>query len=227
MFLPYLVKVATWLTPYDKTKKKTDELHSIKYVDLKFVEMPSVALAQAGLEIIRMGEAVQTMYDDVILCLNERNLKQLSKWKKREDALDILQREITKFLVRVMQGNITLEESREVRSLIRMTNNIERIGDATVSIAELITEIIEQDLYFSDEALKEYEGISSEIREYVTLVVNAIGHEDKEIMAKARKIEDNVKHIVERIRESHLIRLQKGVCKIDPGLVFVNIITAF
>jgi phosphate:Na+ symporter len=227
MFLPYLVKVAIWLTPYDKAKKDLDDLHRIKYVDLKFVEVPSVALGQAGLEIMRMGEAVQTMYDDVVLCLKERNLKQLSKWRKREDALDILQREITMFLVRVMQGNISLEESREVRSLIRMTNNIERIGDATVNIAELITKIIEQNLYLSDEALNEYEEISHEIRKYITHVVDAIGHEDKEIMAKAQEIQGNVKHIVEKIRESHLIRLQSGVCTVDPGLVFVNIITAF
>jgi phosphate:Na+ symporter len=227
MFLPYLVKVATWITPYNKAKKDMDDLHRIKYVDLKFVEVPSVALAQAGLEIIRMGEAVQTMYDDVILCLKERNLKQLSKWRKREDTLDILQREITQFLVKVMQGNITLEESREVRSLIRMTNNIERIGDATGNIAKLISELIEQGLYLSDEALSEYEGISNEIRKYVTLVVDAIRHEDKEIMAKAEKFERNVRRIVEKIRESHLIRLQSGVCTVDPGLIFVNTITAF
>jgi len=227
MFLPYLVKVATWLTPYDKAKKDMDDLHHIKYVDLKFVEVPSVALAQAGLEIIRMGEAVQTMYDDVIICLKERSIKQLSKWRKREDTLDILQREITMFLVRVMQGNISLEESREVRSLIRMTNNIERIGDATENIAELISEFIEQGLYLSDEALSEYEGISNEIRKYVTLVVDSIKREDKEIMAKAEKFERNVKRIVEKIRESHLIRLQSGVCTVDPGLIFVNTITAF
>jgi phosphate:Na+ symporter len=227
MFLPYLVKVATWLTPYNKAKKDMDDLHHIKYVDLKFVEVPSVALAQAGLEIIRMGEAVQTMYDDVILCLKERNIKQLSKWRKREDTLDVLQREITMFLVRVMQGSISLEESREVRSLIRMTNNIERIGDATVNIAELITDIIEQNLYLSDEAQSEYEGISNEIRKYITLVVDAIRHEDKEIMAKSEKFERNVRRIVEKIRESHLIRLQSGVCTVDPGLFFVNIITAF
>ncbi|MCD4715719.1 MAG: Na/Pi cotransporter family protein [Desulfobacterales bacterium] len=227
MFLPYLVKVATWLTPYDKAKKDMDDLHHIKYVDLKFVEVPSVALAQAGLEIIRMGEAVQTMYDDVIICLKERSIKQLSKWRKREDTLDILQREITMFLVRVMQGNISLEESREVRSLIRMTNNIERIGDATENIAELISEFIEQGLYLSDEALSEYEGISNEIRKYVTLVVDSIKREDKEIMAKAQELDVNVKRIVEKIRESHLIRLQSGVCTVDPGLIFVNSITAF
>ena len=227
IFLPYLVKVATWLTPYDKAKKDLDELHHIKYMDSKFVEIPSVALGQAGLEIIRMGEAVQKMYDDVILCLKERNLNQLSKWIKREDALDILQREITQFLVRVMQGQISPEESREVRSLIRMTNNLERVGDATGNIAELITELIEQDLYLSDEALKEYDRISNEALKFINLVVYAMRQEDKEIMAKAQEFVRKIKLMEDEMKENHLVRLQRSACTVDRGLIFVNILTAF
>ena len=226
MFLPYLVKVATWLTPYDKAKKDLDELHHIKYMDSKFVEIPSVALGQAGLEIIRMGEAVRKMYDDVILCLKERNLKELSKWRKREDALDILQREITQFLVRVMQGQISPEESREVRSLIRMTNNLERIGDATQNIAELITKLIEHDLDLSDEALKEYDRISNEARKFITLVVYAMRQEDKEIMAKSQEFLRKIKLMEDQMKENHLVRLQRSVCTVDRDLIFVNILTA-
>jgi len=168
MFLPYLVKVAIWLTPQKKAEKDLDELYHIKYLDSKYIATPSVALGQANAEIIRMGEAVKLMYDDVIHCLKERKLKELSKWRKREDALDVLQREITQFLVRVMQGSISDEESREVRSLIRMTNNLERIGDATENIAELIEDLIEQKLFLSEDALKDYEEISGEARRMKT-----------------------------------------------------------
>jgi len=163
----------------------------------------------------------------VIRSLEERNIKKLSKWRKREEALDTLQREITQFLVRVMQGQISAEESKEVRSLIRMTNNLERIGDACENIAGLIVEFIEQDLYISDEAVKDYTEISNEALKFITLVVKAMRREDKEIMAKAREIEGNIKCMEEEMKENHLLRLQAGVCAVDQGLVFVNILTAF
>ena len=227
MFLPYLVKVATWLTPQKKEEKDIDEFYHIKYLDSKYIATPSVALGQASAELIRMGEAVQLMYDDVIHSLKERKLKELSKWRKREDALDVLQREITQFLVRVMQGSISDEESREVRSLIRMTNNLERIGDATENIAELIEDLIEQNLYLSEDALKDYEEISGEVRRFISIAADGMRNEDKEIMQKAREIEDKINSMEEEMKGEHLMRLQSGVCTVDPGLIFVNILTAF
>ena len=92
MILSYVVKAAIWLTPGKEGEEGVDELHHIKYMDSKFVEIPSVALGQANAEIIRMGEAVQLMYHEVIQSLEERDAKKLSKWRKREDAIDILQR---------------------------------------------------------------------------------------------------------------------------------------
>jgi len=225
--LPYLVKVAIWLTPGKEREEGLDELHHIKYMDSKFVEIPSVALGQAQAEIIRMGEAVQLMYDDVINSVKERELKGVSKWRKREQALDNLQREITQFLVRVMQGAIGPEESREVRSLIRMTNNLERVGDATENIAELIEDLAEQDLYLSQEALNDYEEISDEARKFLALLLDAMRDQDKEIMPMAREIEDNINRMEEGMKESHLLRLQAGVCALDSGRVFVNMLAAF
>jgi phosphate:Na+ symporter len=225
--LPYLAKLATWLTPHKKHDKELEELHHIKYLDSKYISTLSVALSQAKAETIRMGEAVLLMYDDVIRSLKERKLKELVKWRKREDALDILRKEITQFLVRVMQGAISEEESKEVRSLIRMVNNLERIGDSTEHIAELIEEFIEKNLYLSDEALHQYEVISGEGQTFLRLVVNAMRHEDKEIMPKSQEIEDNINRMEDEMKENHLIRLQRGVCTVDAGLIFVNILTAF
>ena len=225
--LPYLIKVTIWITPGKEREEGLDELHHIKYMDSKFVEIPSVALGQAQAEIIRMGEAVQLMYDDVINSVKERELKGVSKWRKSEQALDNLQREITQFLVRVMQGAIAPEESREVRSLIRMTNNLERVGDATENIAELIENFAEQDLYLSQEALNDYEEISDEARKFLTLVLDAMRDQDKEIMPMAREIEDNINRMEEGMKESHLLRLQAGVCALDSGRIFVNMLAAF
>ncbi len=227
MVLPYLVKVTIWLTPGKVGEEVVNELHHIKFIDTKFAEMPSVALEQANSEIIRMADAVQLMHCEVIQSLEERDSKKLSKWRKREDALDILQREITLFLVEVMQGRISPEESREVRSLIRMTNNLERIGDATEEIGELIGELIEHNLYLSDDAIRDYHELSHETLNFLTLVVNAMKHGDEQIMTTSREIEGGIMRMAEKMKENHLHRLQSAVCTVDSGLIFVKILTAF
>jgi phosphate:Na+ symporter len=225
--LPWLVKITIWLTPGKVGEESLNELHHIQFMDAKLAEIPSIALGQANSEIIRMADAVQLMHHEVMQSVEERDPKKLSKWRKREEALDILQREITQFLVTVMQGRISPDESREVRSLIRMTNNLERIGDAADEIAELIGELIEQNLYLSDDAVRDYQELSQETLKFLTLVVNAMKHGDEQIMTISREIEGNVMRMAEKMKENHLHRLQSGICTVDSGLIFVKILTAF
>jgi len=225
--LPILVKAAAWLTPRSKGQKELDELYHIKHIDLRYFDTPSVALSQARAEIVRMGEAVQVMFDDVMESLRLRNTKELSKWRKREDALDTLQREITQFLVRVMQDPILPEESREVASLMRMVNNLERTGDAIENVAYLVEDLIEEKLYFSEEAISDYKEISGEVRKLLFLVVDGIRGDDRKIMPAAQAMENNIDRMREEMKEAHILRLKAGVCSVDPGLILVDMLAAF
>ncbi|MEE9419238.1 MAG: Na/Pi cotransporter family protein [Desulfatiglandaceae bacterium] len=225
--LPYLVKVTTWLMPQKEKELALDELHHIKYLDSRYIDTPTVALGQARAEIIRMGEAVRVMYDDVIRCLKQRELGELSKWKKREDAVDILQREITQFLVNVVQRPITPEEAKEVASLMRMTNNLERVGDCIENIAELIEEMVQQDLHLAEGGLHDYEVISGQGRKFLWLVTDSIKTEYEEIMPEAQELVNDINRMREEMRGNYIMRLQSGACTVDPGLILIDLLTAF
>ncbi|MEA2040006.1 MAG: Na/Pi cotransporter family protein [Thermodesulfobacteriota bacterium] len=227
MVLPYLVKVAIWLTPHRKDEADIEELHHIKYMDTRFISTPSVALGQARAEIIRMGEAVLVMYDDVVNSLADRKLKKLSKWKKREDAIDNLQREIIQFLTRVMQGRIIAEESKEVASLMRMANNFERIGDEIEDVAELLERLMHEGLYLSETAEIDYQEISDEVKKFLVLVVNDLKADNKNNMPKVQEIEGRINIMRDEMKAMHISRLQSGVCSVDPGMVFVDMLNAF
>jgi len=60
-----------------------------------------------------------------------------------------MQKEITSYLTRIYQSDVSESEAREISSLMRMTNNIERIGDSVEDIAQLTEKIIEDNLQFA------------------------------------------------------------------------------
>lgn len=225
--MPYLVKITIWLVREKEGVSELDEFHHIKFLDSRYIDTPSVALGQARAEIIRMGEAVRVMYVDIVGCLKKRNLTDLSKWKKREDTIDILQREITLFLVEVVQRPISPEESKEVASLMRMANNLERTGDCVEDIAELIEEMIHQDLHFSESALHDYEEISDRVRKFLWFVTDSVKEEDTAIMPEAQAMEDDVNRMREEMRGNYIMRLQSGICTVDPSLILVDLLSAF
>ena len=224
--LPYLVRMAILLTPRGK-EERLDEIYHIKYLDRRYLDSPEVALVQTKQEIIRMADEAQTMFDEVIGALKIRNSKKVTKWKAREDVLDNLQKEIINFLVKVMQQNIIVEESKEITTLMRMTNNVERIGDEIEDIAEALERMIEDKLYFSEKAIQDYVAISSETRKFLTLVFKGIKEENKQIMPEAVKLINSVNKMTEEMRLSHHDRLVEGVCEIDRGMIFIDILNAF
>ena len=227
ILLPYLVKVATLVTPSSKEEEDIGEFHHLKFIDSKFIETPDVAISQAKAEAVRMGEAVQLMYDDVIQSVRDRNIKELSKWKKREDIIDNIQKEITRFLTNVIQKQISSEESREVSSLLRMANNLERLGDAIENIAELGEELMDQNVKLSEGGMHDYDVISKKVKEFLDLVIEGMLEDDVEIIKQAGKLEEEVNQMREDMRGNYLMRLQSGMCTVDPGLILVDMLTAF
>ena len=227
MFLHYLVKVTCWLVPEKKEAQAIDELRRIKYIHSKYIDTPSVAIVQARAEVVRMGEAVQLMYNDVVHSFRDGKLKDLSKWRQREDIIDSLQKEITKFLTNVMQKRVSPEESKEIASLMRMANNLERAGDGVENIAQLIEELHEQNLHLSEAGMHDYELISAEVGKFLNVIVIAVQKEDKDVMVQAQKLEDEIDRMREEMRGNYIMRLQSGMCTVDPGLILVDMLTSF
>jgi phosphate:Na+ symporter len=226
LLIPYLVKASKMMTR-EKIPPMIEEIHKIKYIDSKFIHTPDVALAKARAEIKRMGDAVQVMFRDVVQSIRDRRAKDLDKWRKREDAIDNLQREITHFLVHVMQTQISPEESSEVSSQMRIANNLERTGDAIENLAYLGEDLIEQNLYFSEEAVEEYDRISTEVSKFLTMVVEAIDLGEVDMMPVAEEMENNIDTMRENMKNSHITRLQDESCSVDSGLIFLDMLSAF
>lgn len=227
LFLPVLVKVAIRLTRGKEKQEDLIDLGRTRHLDERFIDNPSVALTQAREETVRMGTIAQEMYRDVTDVMFNRKMELLSRWRQREEALDLLQRKITGFLVKVSQGNITEAESREIASLMRMVNNIERIGDATENIAELVEEMIENGLNLAEDGKRDYKEIRDQVANFVELVARGIAERDPGIMEQAQTMEDGIDFMRERMRDDYLGRLRSGVCTIDPGLLFVDMLTNF
>ncbi|MBW1708743.1 MAG: Na/Pi cotransporter family protein [Deltaproteobacteria bacterium] len=224
IFFKALIKAAIWLTPGEETEEDID-MFKPKYLDPAFIEMPAVGLEQARQEIRHMGDIANLMMEGVINALNDRKLKELGQWRHREDALDILQREITDYLVRISQCDCTLDESKLISSMVRMTNNIERIGDSVENIAELIEEMIENDLYLADEGITDFQEMSQKVTEFFHYILESINSRNKDtVMDKAREMENEIDVLKETLRHKYLSRLRTGVCTIDPGIIFTDMV---
>ena len=231
--LPQLVKLAEFITLGKDNINIIDEMRHIRFIDNKYINTPEVALDMGNSEIVRMSNAVRDMYTDVLNGIRNRSFKDLSKWRKSEDAIDSLQRELVQYFVGVLQHSTLPDHIVEANSLILITNNLERIADALENIAKQGEYLIERDLFLSEGAVQDFEIISTSVGKFIDFTINNISMKDKnkkkasDIIIKSREMENEIDGLRNEMRTNHLSRLKDASCTVDQGIIFVDMLSLF
>ena len=219
-----MIKVAILLSPQEK---ESEELYRLPNFGNRMISAPIGAIAETRGEIVRMAKAAKATFDETIHRIEDRDYKKLRKWRRVENHLDDMQREITAYLSRIYQSDISESEAREISSLMRMTNNIERIGDSVENIAQAVEGLIDNKLKFSDYAKNDLQQISDQVKEFMSLVTTGMQNGSPDFMEKALEIENTIDAMREDMRQGHVDRIRSGECGLDQGLVFINLLTNF
>lgn len=224
LFLPWLIKVAILLSPKEVIDE--DDLR-LPTFDERFLGTPIAALAKARSEVIRMANVAMTTLRNTTDCLQNRDIKNLNKWRRYEDHLDASQKAITAYLTTLFQSDLNQAEAKEISSMMRMTNNIERIGDSVENIALMAEDIIENKIDLTPDAVADIKKITSQVIAFLQLVQEGMQTMPPNFMDKAQIIEDNIDFMREEMRKEHIDRLRQGVCSNEPGLMFSDMLSNF
>ncbi|MBW2593572.1 MAG: Na/Pi cotransporter family protein [Deltaproteobacteria bacterium] len=223
--LPWLIKVAVFLSPGEG--EESEDMFRLPNFGERFVDTPIAALAKARSEIIRMAQAGILTFNETLVRIEDRDYKKLARWKRIENFIDDMQREITVYLTKLYQSDVSESEAREISSLMRMTNNVERIGDSVENIAQATENIIENQIIFSSIATSDIRKISDFVDEFLNHVTRGMKTHEKDFMEKSKHLEDTIDSMRESMRQGHIDRLRSGECTIDQGMVYINLLTHF
>ena len=226
IFLPLVGVLAKLSTVVIRGREEDMEFH-LKYLDNRVLSTPPIALAQARSETRRMSQIAQEMVDETLLFLQDNDLKKIPGLEKNEDLTDVLQKEITDFLVKLSQKSITQETSQEVASMMNMVNDLERVGDHCENLWNLNQRKLDQKITFSEIAMNEISEISDLTREFLATIVQALEDKNTGILDEAYRLEDGIDDIEERLRNNHIKRLNTGECTVNSGLIFIDMLHNF
>ena len=128
---------------------------------------------------------------------------------------------------KVAQHPMTPELSDKHSGLLNAVNDFERIGDHAENIASLANRRIEEDLPFSERAIEELEVMYEYVLETFEKAIYALEHEDLELPREIIHREDRIDCMEQQLRNSHIKRLNAGLCYHASGVVFLDIISNF
>ena len=224
IFLPKLVQLSTFLAPREKTTK---ERYRLPDFDEFFMDSTIGALVKVRGEIEKMAEFTLQSLEKTSECLNARDDDKLAERDIIEEHIDAMQKAIIKYLTSIYQGEINEQEALEISELMRITNNIERIGDGVENVFKIIERIYDMDISMSKEALNDLHTISGEVLKFFRLVINELHEKTDDFLAKAKVQENIIDQIREKLRLQHIERLRHDKCSVDAGVLFITLISTY
>ena len=153
LFLP-LVNVMAWvvkrLAP-DSTAP-SDPLRSPRYLNPLAIATPAAALSNASLELARMGEILERMFETALRAMAGSSMEMLKQLEGQDTRLNAFQLAVQAYVNDVSQGKLSPEDSRRALEVTLYASNLEHAGDVIqLNLKDRIRAKIKENLDFSAE----------------------------------------------------------------------------
>ena len=215
-----LERIAFLLVPEDKEPEKVEEL------DERLLATPSVALERARTLSVDMADCAALAIDAALKCLDGVDAKAADNIRAWEDKTDHYEDVLGTYLVKLSADHRTSEEvSSTSAMLLKAIGDFERIADHASGLLKASEEMKEKKIRFTEPAIRELSILRSAVSEIVGLAAKAFADNDMEAALKVEPLEQVVDRMKEQLRRRHIERLQKGLCTIEAGFVWSDLLT--
>ncbi len=224
--MPLVVKAICRLIP-DRPVKETPRL---TYLDVRLLRTPALDIQQSLEEIIRMKDHVLKMQDwlrQLLVRDADRDAELEKKLFHREEVLDIIQREITEFICRMLNGNVPHQVVIEARRQLQVADEYESISDYLAAILKLHLKRLNAGLPMSYEGLEEILRLHDMVAQYTAMISEAFVHNNPGILSKAHSQGDAITHYMKTCRDKHLTRVANQDASPLCSLVFTDMLTSY
>ena len=224
LFLPFsrvLSKLAMLTVP--DNAEEAQEL-SMPVLDERLFKSPAVALQQAKNAVIKMSRRAARNVSLSTPLLLKMDEEVLSAINVRENLIDRMEVEISNYLIKMTDQELGDEESHAVTELLNFVTEFERIGDYAVNIQEKAVELSEKEASFSESAQNELKLLDAALEQILTRTNDAFENDDIQLARQVEPLEEVIDIMVEKLRDQHIKRLKDGICSIDTGVVFLDVL---
>lgn len=211
-----------------KVMRPKDEGHAKKlYLDKLLLDTPVAALKASRTELVRGAEIVRGMLSNVMDLIYTENTKKSALLADDEMVINQMQKDMTMYIVDISKRELTESQSIMVPAMINSVNIVERIGDHVMDILKLCESRVDKKLQFTCEATNELKEIEGILIEMFDNAIISLGEKNGESIARVVEFEDKVDELSKRFQENHIKRLDEGICNVDSGVIYIDMISHF
>ena len=222
-FTNQLVSIACRVVKDDPEEE--DKYPELAALDEKLMISPAVALGEVERTLTVMARAAKENLELSLQQLKRYDPKVTATINRYEDRLDEFADKADNYLIQLSRHIETERDNRHLSVLMQCVPDVERIGDYATNFDEMALKLHESGLAFSGSARQELDILGEAVQEILRLTVEAMETDSDAVASRIEPLEEVIDDMVLLLKNRHTDRLCRGVCAIDTGLVFQDILT--
>ena len=177
-------------------------------------------------EIERMvsmaGRNVDLSYQAVL----DVNRQAMDEVDQHEEVIDAMNKEISQYISKILVHNNSNTNVDMIKEYFLITGNAERIGDHASNIAGYVDVIQRKGITFSEKAREELLAMQAITHKALTRVLTKTD-DTTEWLSRIAAMEEEIDHMTDTYRESHLDRMHQGLCTEEACVLYSELLTDF
>lgn len=224
-FVPWLIRLVTWIQP---SRGSEDEQKRLTYISGGLMPTAELSIDEAYKEVEQLGRITEKIsFSTYGLFFKDKDKRQkfLDKVTSREEITDKIELEIAQYLTNLSEFNLSKTSSRRVRSMLRMTNDLERVADLYYQISITFDRMDSEDITLPDAAMEEIRDMMQLVQDALQLMrTNMAGEYGDVDMKEAQLMEMKIDSLRDELREAHYLRLERSEYPPRTGIYFLDFI---
>jgi phosphate:Na+ symporter len=172
-----------------------------------------------------MGHITYEMVDSCRVALFENKMSLLDEVLRNEDLVNSMQKEITGYLTKITEHDLSEAQSERVMALMHAVNDIERVGDHATNLVELVQIKDDKRLKINNGTEDDLKAEFAHVLKTLEEAMAALRDYDVDLAHQVKDMEDQCDLMTKEFMSHNITRLNTH--EIDPqvGVVIVDLFT--
>jgi len=198
-----------------------------RYITPGRIGSVALAMGQSLQEITHVSEIIRSMLRDMWTAMKTNNEKAAREVSVRDDKVDLLYREITRFLTRLAADAAGDYDADEQMKQLRYVAELETIGDIIdKNLCDLVVKKARLRAEFSGEGADELEDFYQKVSENVVIAETLFTTRDHDLALQLARHKERIDRYERDLRDRHFSRLNAGeVAAHETSAIYLDLLT--
>ncbi|BCD85730.1 hypothetical protein PSm6_21370 [Pseudomonas solani] len=221
---PYMARFCDWLLP---DREQATDVAKPRHLDKSALDTPSLALANAVRETLRLGDIVEQMLHHLLTLMRGGDALLGKEIHRLDDDIDALYTAIKLYLARMPREDLSERDSRRWAEIIELTINLEQAGDLIERmVGDVQHKKTSQQRSFSEAGLADIAELHQQLVNNLRLSLSVFLNGDLENAKRLRRAKQRFRILERRLSHAHVERLHHQVVQsIETSALHLGLIS--